>query len=482
MELAERCAKLLNVLRDEQQSMEESGLRDAADELEEYVESVDRFWFRSLNSPGSTRALLKVRKRFTEWANLNRMKWFMRQDQIATDISIFNETLDTHVTKFQIVSSIELNRQQGKIDLYRQHDQEEVTETFVQVSIAARRRLLKLMCLRLRELVRNVEELQAAGDMHDDVPALMQTIQEELGYQQPGTEEHKALRGGLNTLHNKTGILPPITNLTGQVVKLSEHPAVESGTTDIYEGQWVGDEKVMLKAIRHVKSESAVERFRREVDIWRRLQHIHILRFYGICYIGPRLYVVAPWADGGNLLVYLRNHPDCDRMKFLSEVALGLVYLHMFTPTIVHGDLRAANVLVSASGEALLADFGLSKILAEEDGAEVATTSLVSVGSSRWMAPELFEDADSYSISPASDVWSFGMLSLEVLTSQPPYRQCRIDGQVIAKIIGCVLPERPEQTDEMYERGLSDKMWTLMQQCWSWDPSFRPQMRVLAGE
>lgn len=46
--------------------------------------------------------------------------------------------------------------------------------------------------------------------------------------------------------------------MTGQVTKLSEHPAAEGGSADIYEGQWVDDEKVMLKAIRHVESESAV--------------------------------------------------------------------------------------------------------------------------------------------------------------------------------------------------------------------------------
>jgi serine/threonine protein kinase len=47
-----------------------------------------------------------------------------------------------------------------------------------------------------------------------------------------------------------------------------------------------------------------------------------------------------------------------------------------------------ANVLVSASGEALLADFGLSKIIAEEEGASAASTSLANAGSSRWMARE----------------------------------------------------------------------------------------------
>ncbi|QRW00110.1 RasGEF domain protein [Ceratobasidium sp. AG-Ba] len=445
MQLAKRSVELVNMLRDEQQTMDDSKMREAVDELEE--------------------VLLKIRKRVIEWANLNRVKSFMRQDQIATELDAFNQTLDTHVTKFQIVSSIELNRQQRRMDLYRQHDHEEVKEM-------------------LRALVRNVEDLQAAVGMRDDVPALMETIQVELKEEQPGTEEHKALRGGLNTLHNRTGILPPLTDLTGQVVRLSEHPTAEGGTADIYEGQWVGDEKVMLKAIRRVESESAGKRFQREIDIWRRLQHIHVLRFYGVCHIGSRLYAVAPWADNGNLLVYLRKNPESDRMALLSEVALGLMYLHTFKPTIVHGDLRAVNVLVSATGEALLADFGLSKILAEEEGPGVASTSMRNAGSARWMAPELFEVADNqvYAVSTASDIWSFGMLCLEVLTTQSPYRQCRVDGQVIAKILDRKLPDRPDNTDEIVQRGLSDSMWRLMNQCWAWDPAARPHMRTLAGD
>ncbi|KAF8610189.1 hypothetical protein BDV93DRAFT_540063 [Ceratobasidium sp. AG-I] len=441
MQLAKRCVELIATLREEGDSFEGSKLSAAVDEFED--------------------VLLKIRKKVIEWANLNRMKSFMRQEQIAADIDKFNQTLDTHV----IVSTLELNREQRRVNLYRQHDQEEVKEM-------------------LRSIVRNIDDLTAAVANRDDVPALMQTIQEELTDEQPGSDEYTALRGGLSTLHNKTGILPPLTNLTGQVTKLSEHPAAEGGTADIYEGQWVGDEKVMLKAIRHVESESAVRRFRREVDIWRRLQHKNILRCYGVCYIGPRLFAVAPWADGGNLQVFIRKNPDCDRTKLLSEVALGLQYLHTFLPTIVHGDLRAANVLVSANGEALLADFGLSRIVAEEEGPVVASTSLSNAGSFRWMAPELFEsDANSSSpVSAASDVWSFGMLCLEVLTGLPPYQYCYNDGQVIAKLIHRILPDRPTPLDDMYELGLSDEMWVLMQRCWNWNAAARPEMRTLASE
>ncbi|KAG8689754.1 hypothetical protein FRC11_000801 [Ceratobasidium sp. 423] len=277
-----------------------------------------------------------------------------------------------------------------------------------------------------------------------------------------------------------------LQKVSGQVTKLGEHPVAEGGTADIYEGRWVGDEKVMLKAIRHVGSESAIRRFQREVDIWRRLEHKNILRFYGICYIGPRLFAVAPWAEGGSLQAFIRKNPECDRMRFLSEVASGLKYLHSFRPMIVHGDLRATNVVVSASEEALLTDFGLSRIVAEEEGVDVASTSLENAGSSRWMAPELFQastNTSSSGVTSASDVWSFGMLCLEVLTGQPPfYPNHRIDGQVIASLIQGNLPERPEPKEAMYRRGLSEEMWKLMNQCWEWKPTARPEMRTLASD
>ncbi|KDN51718.1 hypothetical protein RSAG8_00266, partial [Rhizoctonia solani AG-8 WAC10335] len=430
-QLAQRCAELVNTLREQEDSLGDSKLREAVDELED--------------------VLIKIRKRVIEWANLGRVKSFMRQEQVAVDIETFNGILDTHVLKFQMVTAIELHRQQRKLDLYRQNDQEEVKDM-------------------LHNIIRSVDDLSAAVGMRDDVPKLMQTIQEELKDEQPGTDEYQALRGGLDTLHVKTGILPPLTNLTGQVTKLGEHPVAEGGTADIYEGRWVGDEKVMLKAIRHVESGSAIRRFQREVDIWRRLEHKNILRFYGVCYIGPRLFAVAPWAEGGNLQTFIRKNVECDRMR----------------PMIVHGDLRAANVVVSASEEALLTDFGLSKIVAEEEGMDVASTSLENAGSSRWMAPELFQvDTSTYSsgVTSASDMWSFGMLCLEVLTGQPPfYPKHRIDGQVIATLIQGNLPERPEPQEAMYQRGLSDEMWNLMNRCWEWKPSARPEMRNLASE
>ena len=58
--------------------------------------------------------------------------------------------------------------------------------------------------------------------------------------------------------------------------------------------------------------------FRREVDIWRSLQHRHVLPFLGTFELDEsRLFMVSPWADGGNSLQYLRQHPDADRGRLV---------------------------------------------------------------------------------------------------------------------------------------------------------------------
>ncbi|KAG9075080.1 hypothetical protein FS749_013290, partial [Ceratobasidium sp. UAMH 11750] len=301
-QLARRCIGLVYVLRNEQHIIEHPRLSEALDELEG--------------------VLLKVRRRVVEWANLSRLASLMRQGQIMTDISALNNTLDAYVMRFQLISVSELNEQQPRVDPLRREDQEDI------------RRMLQA-------LVRSPEDLQTAARMRGDVPTLMRAIQEELANQQPGTNEHSALREGLNTLHIRTGIFPSLSNLDGQISNLMEHSGAEGGATDVYEGQWLGDQRVMLRVIRLIEGESSAERLCQEMNVWRQLQHTHVSRFYGTCYVGQRLFSVVPWADGGNLLTYIQSHPDCDRMKFLREIALGLVYLHGFDPMVVHGDLRA---------------------------------------------------------------------------------------------------------------------------------------------
>lgn len=81
---------------------------------------------------------------------------------------------------------------------------------------------------------------------------------------------------------------------------------------------------------------------------------------------------------------------------------------------IVHGDLKGANILVNEQGEAALADFGLSSVIAF---AGEATTSTFNGGSVRWMAPELLFTSphDGTQKTRASDTYSYGSVILEVV-------------------------------------------------------------------
>lgn len=96
-------------------------------------------------------------------------------------------------------------------------------------------------------------------------------------------------------------------------------------------------------------------------------------------------------------------------------------------------------------------------------------------GNSRWLAPELF--ADSSSPNKASDVWSFGMLCLELLTGEPPYRNHTRERSAISDIALGTLPQRSEGV-----RGLTDPMWELLQRCWQKRAEARPSMRAVLSD
>lgn len=150
---------------------------------------------------------------------------------------------------------------------------------------------------------------------------------------------------------------------------------------------------------------------------------------------------------------------------------------------IVHGDVKGANILVNSFGEAALADFGLSSIIAV---AGENSTSTFSGGSVRWMAPELFKSQNVKAKTCSSDTYSYGSVILEVsivklkgvlfynepvqiMTGEHPYNDIS-DLQVINQLLHGVTPKRPRMPI------LNPGVWDLMERCWSATPSDRPKM------
>ncbi|KII88779.1 hypothetical protein PLICRDRAFT_42015 [Plicaturopsis crispa FD-325 SS-3] len=442
-DLSNRCASLLVALRESSTGMGSTEALRAADEVESTIRTIHR--------------------RMQNWSTLSRVKSFVKQSEIKEGIDASYRAIDACAMQFNVSVSMEQVRGQQDLVSIQERDQAE---------------LLQL----LQNILKNQDELKIIKQMGTpEVEGFMQSIQEELlrkptaGSSSVDLQEQQqphALRQGLWELHQATNQLPPMIDLTGQVVKTEEEPVACGAFNDIYAGLWLDEEKVALRFSRaFVNNPVAQHRFLKEVEIWRRLQHPNVTRLYGIAYFGKQIYSVSKWMGKGNAITYVQQNPDADRLKILSEVAIGMEYLHTHVhPNIVHGDLRGANVLISESGRACLSDFGLSKVL--EAAPPGTQSAAIGATAYRWLAPELI-DLSGETTTPVStytDVWSFGMLCLEVMTGQAPFPNINRDITVAFELVRGRLPDRPNV------KGLSDGLWDLMMHCWNKNPKERPSM------
>ena len=159
---------------------------------------------------------------------------------------------------------------------------------------------------------------------------------------------------------------------------------------------------------------SVVKSVRREAMIMCSLNHPNILRVFGV--VPERAWIVMELCEGGSLDVLLRDVDEVlDRettARIAAETATGIAYLHLPDVSIVHGDMKAGNVLLTKDRSVKICDFGMS-----EAKNRSKTMTAASVGRSgaaltvAWSAPELFEDSPK---SNATDVYALGVTLWEI--------------------------------------------------------------------
>ncbi|KAJ7267291.1 kinase-like domain-containing protein [Mycena rebaudengoi] len=287
-------------------------------------------------------------------------------------------------------------------------------------------------------------------------------------------------------LSRASGLHPRCFPLTG-LEKVGEQVAA-GGFGDIWKGLVQG-QHVSVKVMRIFQQddiEVVVKEFGREALIWRQLSHPNLLPFFGLYYWDKRLCLISPWMENGNVLEFLRrtSASEAKRISLMWDISFGLEYLHQ--NHIVHGDLKAINVLVTPSLKACITDFGLSSI------ADVVTLrfthSTVSAkgGTTRWQAPELLSgDPNHY----GSDIYAFGCVCYEVpfspplvsvlithlhqvLTGKAPFYEIQRDVAIIMKVIAGERPSRPPGSGA--DPLLMNSLWTLLQDCWVDNAGDRP--------
>ncbi|KAF8058981.1 kinase-like domain-containing protein, partial [Lyophyllum atratum] len=283
----------------------------------------------------------------------------------------------------------------------------------------------------------------------------------------------------MRRLSATTKLYPQSFDLDGTTIVLAEQGPLKSGSyADIHKAHFQG-QALCLKVIRTYTTSSPeymAKIYAREAILWGQLSHPNLLPLYGLFTLRSQLSFVSPWAENGHLTEYLRANPAANRVLLCSDAAAGVSYLHGHT--IVHGDLKAANVLVDASGRARLADFGLSSVTDPEIPHWATHSSVASKGgTTRWQAPELLapESDDAIHNTEKSDVFAWACLAYEVFTGYVPFFESARESSVILRIGRGDLPTCPgDATYPWVDNGLTTEMWNLMEYCWTFTPADRP--------
>ncbi|KII94558.1 hypothetical protein PLICRDRAFT_183796 [Plicaturopsis crispa FD-325 SS-3] len=201
---------------------------------------------------------------------------------------------------------------------------------------------------------------------------------------------------------------------------------------------------------------------------WSQLHHVNVAAFFGVSYERPHAAaLVMPLYGNGSAIEYLKGH-TMDIVHLLADLSKGLVYLH--AEGIIHGDIRGSNVFIADNGTAVLADYDLHPLW---NSTEFTTTSIV--GPARWQAPEIFlNEEDAMPFTEKSDVFSFAMLAIELLTLDKPFANRKLDTVAMFDIIKGRRPAKPVANP------FADKLWPILTEAWAQESDARPSARELS--
>ncbi|XP_061792292.1 tyrosine-protein kinase Lyn isoform X1 [Nerophis lumbriciformis] len=229
---------------------------------------------------------------------------------------------------------------------------------------------------------------------------------------------------------------------------------------DVWMAYYNNTTKVAVKTLK--PGTMTVEAFLAEANVMKTLQHHRLVRLYAVVTRTQPIYIITQFMANGSLLDFLKTKAGCRLtlprlIDFSAQVSEGMAYIEK--KNYIHRDLRAANVLVSENLLCKIADFGLARIISDNEyiAREGAKFPI------KWTAPE----AISYScFTIKSDVWSFGVLLYEIITfGQMPY-----PGMTKAEVMsslqrGYRMPRPGECPPELY---------AIMESCWRSEPETRP--------
>lgn len=250
----------------------------------------------------------------------------------------------------------------------------------------------------------------------------------------------------------------------------------------VYGGEaQIGDQGWTAVAVKTLKKGSNTEDrvdFLSEAEAMKRFEHSNIVQLLGVCLQTEPIYAVMEFMLYGDLKTYLLarrhlvNEKICDesdispkRLTMMAlDVARALAYLSEMK--YVHRDVACRNCLVNAQRVVKLGDFGMARSTSENDYYRFSRKGMLPV---RWMAPESLSLGK---FTPASDIWSFGVLLFEIITFGSFPFQGMTNNQVLEHV--------KEGNTLTVPNGIKPQLEGLMKACWNLSYLKRPTATEVA--
>ncbi|PKA59174.1 Calmodulin-binding receptor-like cytoplasmic kinase 3 [Apostasia shenzhenica] len=200
----------------------------------------------------------------------------------------------------------------------------------------------------------------------------------------------------------------------------------EGGFATVYKGILPDGQIVAVKRAKKEEFAAIREAFSNEVELLAKIEHRNLVKLLGYTEKGNEQIIVTEFVSNGTL----REHLDGlhghildlnQRLEIAIDVAHALTYLHLYAEkTIIHRDVKASNILLTENLRAKVSDFGFART--GPSGADQTHISTRIKGTAGYLDPEYLR---TFRLTTKSDVFSFGILLIEILSARRPVEMKR---------------------------------------------------------
>jgi serine/threonine protein kinase len=208
------------------------------------------------------------------------------------------------------------------------------------------------------------------------------------------------------------------------------------------------------------------ERFAREAEIAGNLHHRNIVTVYDFGFHGETPYLVQEYLTGEDLDRKIKRHeflPMPAKVLYLVQIARGLQYAH--AQGVIHRDVKPANIRILEDDTAKIMDFGIAKLAREQQS---LTQAGITLGTAAYLAPEQIKGQSS---GPRTDIFSFGALAYELVSTERPFSGAEIS-TIFYRILNeevtplrQVAPDCPHELERIIHRCLEKEPAKRYQNC-----------------